>query len=591
MRTPFFGPEGRRAIDGEICGRIEELTGSRPVCGFADMLDMGDAVGNSDRKSGFREGDRQEWLLRLSAKRGMMWSTDPVPVGGAGSVAFMLSIGFGNGSPLPQPTGAWQVFVNDKPAVRIRNVGHSYLWRGEHCSFAFAANRQESAPPYCGMTLSSIVTNESRAAFGPALLQAPSSWVEPGQPARIRVEPAAYAESTQWLQISPCASMLHAADVWAAVDLLSGDRWPGVGDYKLFFGDIHTHSGQVMDDLTNRGCGMLSRVDNYEYAREPGGLDFYALTDHEWQIDPARINDYLGLADTHNEDGRFVCLPAFEFTNLLYGHRNAYFRDSGGTVVNTARGWGHPSLDPVNCLTPRELWDALEQTGVPFITVPHHSSATSHPLNLDFHDPRYDRLFEVYSSWGSSEYYGDFPRGVSDRFRTGDFHDTMRRGLRYGLIASSDGHDGHPGNAQSPLVKHHHLFHFCGSGWAAVLATELTRGGVFDALYARRCYATTGVPIVLDVTICGALMGSEIPALPAGRVPEMRVRCIGASALDHVRIVKNGRVAHTVPCHGQRSVEIEWQDPGYRPGSSAGYYVRVVQVDRESAWSSPVWVG
>lgn len=589
---PFFGCGSRRAIIGEIGEVLQKKTGATPVCGFAEMLEPGDALVNTERYSGFAEmNDRREWLLPLSERRGMTWHTESVPDDSVDAVSFLFNIGFGNGNPLPQPTGAWQLLVNGRPAVRIRGVNHSQLWQADECSFAFAANRIESAPAYGSLCLSSIIRDESTAAFGPAMLKVPTAWLERGKAATISVEPIADVPSTRWMQIGPCVNIMQTTDIWAAADILARNSHPQIGDYSLFFGDIHTHSGQVMDQCKNQGCGMGSRVDNYEYAREPGALDFYSLTDHEWQIDPHKTDEYLGLADIYNENGRFVCLPGFEYTNLLYGHRNVYFRDSGGSVFNTNTDWRGPTLDPSKCNTPSDLWNAMEKTGVPFITVPHHPSATSHPLNLDFCDPRYDRLYEVYSCWGSSEYYGDFPRGVSDRFRSGDFQDAIRRGLRYGAIASSDGHDGHPGNAQSPLIKHHHIFHYCGSGRAAVLAPELTRAAVFDALRARRCYATTGVPIILDCTVCNAVIGSEIPALASGRVPQLRFSCIGTNGLNHVRIVKNGQIVHTIPCHGRRSIQEEWEDKCYDPESPASYYVRVVQVDRESAWSSPVWIG
>jgi len=590
--SPFFAEGGRRAIVGEIRAALQDLIGSTPVYAFDQMLETGDALANTDRISGFAEvGRRREWLLSLSATQGMTWQTESVPEDSIDAVAFLLDIGFGNGSPLPQPTGAWRLLVNGRPAIRIRGVNHSQLWQAGDCAFAFAANRIESAPPYGSLCLSSVIKEESTAAFGPAILRIPASWVEKGKPATITLEPVAEAPSTRWIQIGPGANIMQGTDIWTAADVLARNAQPRIGDYRLFFGDIHTHSGQVGDLCENRGCGRGSRVENYDYAQEPGALDFYCLTDHEWQIDPEKTDEYLGLADTYNEDGRFVCLPGFEYTNLLYGHRNVYFRDSGGSVLNTNTDWGRPTLDPSKCNTPKDLWNAMEQTGVPFMTVPHHPSATSHPLNLDFYDPRYDRLFEIYSSWGSSEYYGDFPRGVSDRFRSGDFHDAMRRGQRYGVIASSDGHDGHPGNAQSPLVKHHHIFHFCGSGRAVVLAAELTRAAVFDALYARRCYATSGPPIFLDFRIGESIMGTEIPALPSGKPPRVRIACTGTNGLDHIRIVKNGRIAHCIPCYGQHSVQEEWDDTSYDPGTPASYYARIVQVDRESAWSSPVWIG
>jgi len=590
--NPFFAEGNRRAIAPEIAGLVEKSVGCTCVEGLDEMLDSGDAAVADDRHSGFAERhSRAEWLLGLSAGKGMRWRTSSVPSDRSDRTVFLLSIGFGNGSPLPQPSGRWDISVNGRFAVSVRMVNHSQLWRSGDCALAFSANRIETAEPYSSMCLSTLIRDEGVAAFGPALLCVPSSWLESGQPAEMAVHAVCKAPSTRWFQLGISAGLLQTADIWQAVQMLGPDPHPRAGDYRVFFGDIHTHSGQVGDECANRGCGRGSREDNYSFARGAGGLDFYSLTDHEWQVGPDGIADYLGMADQHNEDGRFVCLPGFEWTNLLYGHRNVYFRDSGGTVVSSYKEWGSPTLDPDRCTTPDDLWAAVEKTGIPFITVPHHSSSTSHPLNLDFYNPKYDRLFEVYSCWGSSEYYGDFPRGVSDRFRTGDFRDAVRRGQRYGLIASADGHDGHPGDAQSPLVKHHHLFHFCGSGRAAVLAAELTRASVFDALHARRCYATTGVPIVLDVRLNGALMGEHLPPLPPGTIPRISIHCQGTNGLDSIRIIKNAEVAHSIPCCCEFARSIEWEDEGYDCTVPNSYYVRVIQKDRESAWSSPIWVG
>ena len=169
--------------------------------------------------------------------------------------------------------------------------------------------------------------------------------------------------------------------------------------------------------------------------------------------------------------------------------------------------------------------------------------------------------------------------------------DALARGYRFGIIASSAGHDGRPGGDQSPELKHHHMYHHLGSGRAAVFAQELTREAVFDALYERRCYATTGVPMILWFDINGSVMGSELPALADGDRPRLRVVAKGTNGIDHVRIVKNGEVAHTRLCHGEWEVTVEWEDSGYDAGVPACYYVRVVQSCRESAWSSPIWIG
>ena len=591
MDNPFFTPDGRRAIMPEITAYIEEQIKATPVTGLQEVLEVGDARAGADRTSNFQEmHDRREWLLPLSAKKGILLQTGQVPATNCDQVAFVLSLGFGNGSPLPQPSGQWDVLVNDRPAVTVRMVNHRQLWRQGACSLAFDAKRVECAEPYAGLTLSSLITHEMLAAFGPAFLVVPTAWLEVGRPAQIRIEARCDVDSTRWIQFAPASPVLQQSDFHRLLQMLR-EPHATFGDHRVYFGDIHTHSGQVGDECENNGCGRGTRVSNYEYARGPGGLDIYALTDHEWQVDPNNVDGYLGLADEYNEEGRFVCLPGFEYTNLLYGHRNVYFRGSGGTVFNTNTNWGRPTMVPDECNTPEDLWAAMEATGIPFITVPHHPSATSHPTNLDFYNPKYDRLLEVYSSWGSSEYHGDFPRGVSDRWRTGSYREALVRGQRYGAIGGADGHDGHPGNAQSPLVKHPHIFHFCGSGRIAVLADELTRGAVFDAMYERRCYATTGTPVLLDVKVNGAVMGSEVAAPGVGERPVVAVKVDGTAGIDHIRFMKNGDVRHTVHCHGEWSFEAQWEDEKYGPADPACYWVRVVQRDHESAWSSPVWVG
>lgn len=587
--NPFFGEGGRRAITTEIGQRFRERTGAVLVAGFETMVAPGEARCSADRVAGFMEThDLREWLVPLHGHHVTQWSTAPVPATDADRVALWLSIGFGNGSPLPQPSGHWELHINGRHAVDFRVVNHSQVWQEGPCTLAFAASRIETAQPYQGLTLSSLIRDEAFAAFGPALVLAPAEWFAPGASACMIVTPRAIQPTTRWFQVATAPGLVIGSDIDRATDLLLEASRPRSGGYNVYFGDTHTHSGQVREVCEDHGCGMGSREENYQYARRAGGLDFYALTDHEWQVDPDRVADYFGLADRFEEPGRFVCLPAYEHTSLLYGHRNIYFRDRIGPLVNTNREGLGPTLDPADVVTPDELWSRLEASGAPFISVPHHPSAASHPFALEHLHPKHDRLIEVYSTWGSSEYYGDFPRGVSDRHRDMGIQAAIRRGHRFGIIASADGHDGHPGDAQSPLVKHHHQFHFCGSGRAAVLADALTRASIFDALYLRRCYATTGPPIRLDVRVNGSLMGSDV-AIAEGRPAVVTVGCGGSNGLAEVRIVKNGAEVAALPCHGHWEVEKEWVDPV--PAAGDSYYVRVVQVDRESAWSSPTWVG
>jgi len=116
--------------------------------------------------------------------------------------------------------------------------------------------------------------------------------------------------------------------------------------------------------------------------------------------------------------------------------------------------------------------------------------AGGRPTNFAFHEPRVERLAEIHSTHGTSEWF---------------FLDALRRGHRVGVTAGADGVSGrpgadHPGTRQIRNVR---------SGITAVYATDLTREGIWEALRARRTYATTGERILLSVTVDGQPMGSE----------------------------------------------------------------------------------
>jgi len=586
MKDAFSIHGKRRPRNEEVVNYIAKAFGVTTVEGFAELRQCGGFPGGRYATPFMETGDNREWFLPLTADGPLVWQSGAVPADPQGKVGFVFGAGFGNGSPLTQPAGQWDIEVNGRRAVSIRVVKHSQLWRTDDCAFVFSAHRVEAAPHHGSLHLSSVLTDEAFAAFGPAMLVVPRTWVEPGKPATITVTGRCRGTSTRWFMMSPSPSILTNADIYRLLDVLAGKR-STVSGHNVYFGDIHTHSG-VYRCQPSGGCGTGSREENYDYASGPAGIDFYCLSDHECQVEPDGIEEFFALADRYNRPGKFATLCGYEFTSIVYGHRNIYFRGSGGTIFNSAKDWHTMAFDPDNATEVADLWRALEACGEPFLSVPHHPPAASHPFNWDLFNPKHERLAEVYSVWGSSEYYGDVPRGISDWHPGLYIREAMKRGYRLGLIASSDGHDGRPGNAQRRPYEA--AGRHGGSGWAAVLTDELTRENVFDALYGRRCYATSGVPIYLSFEINGAVMGSELPAMPAGR-PVLRVICDGSNGIDHIRIVKNGHFAHTHFTHGEHHSEMEWADDNYDPSGPNFYYVRIVQVDGESAWSSPIWLG
>ena len=123
------------------------------------------------------------------------------------------------------------------------------------------------------------------------------------------------------------------------------------------------------------------------------------------------------------------------------------------------------------------------------------------------------------------------------------------------------------------------------NGLTAVFAPELTRESVFDALRARRCYATTGVRILMDFEVNGLGMGQQGAFARPARV---RLRVAGTAPLKTLTIVRNNEDVHRVNGTGTDQ-SVEWADPDVTPGS--WYYARIEQTDGHFAWASPVWLG
>jgi hypothetical protein len=345
---------------------------------------------------------------------------------------------------------------------------------------------------------------------------------------------------------------------------------------RVLWGDIHSHT-------ETSGDGLGSGAAAYAYARNVSALDFYSSTDHASYFDDgndlADFGRYVALGDAHDAPGEFAVVHGYEVSfGSPYGHHNVYFRDRP-----TQTG------DEYSITLP-ELWKALR--GEQALTIPHHTLKM--PEIVDWtatHDPDLRRNFEIFSAHGLSEAFDPtHPLAIEQSLFT-NASTTQRRGtsaqrawedgLELSTIASSDDHRAHPG------MPH--------QGVAAVFAESITREAVFDALRERRTYATTGVRILLDVSVDDLPMGGHGSA---GRPLTVRGDAVGTGVISLVEVLR-----HAVGQPGFRVIaslrpdedRVEWtveDDPG--PGAAI-YYVRLRQREPvrgvvAMAWSSPIWV-
>ncbi|MHC4873501.1 MAG: CehA/McbA family metallohydrolase [Planctomycetota bacterium] len=320
----------------------------------------------------------------------------------------------------------------------------------------------------------------------------------------------------------------------------------GIQGNNIYFGDIHYH---------NFNCDGFGSIDEgYLYALEREHLDFAALTNHVEGAKRYEVKDFWDLnkkaAEKFYAPGEFVTFLGYEWGGWSgYGDKCVYFSgiDEDFYAANS------PESD-----TPEKLWNKLRDRSA--ITIPHHPKYGGW-TDWDFHDNDLQPLVEIYSNWGFSETGGS--RSVQG---------ALQKGHKLGFIAGSDGHASNPG---------------C-KGLTAVLAPELTRESLFDAMKKRRTYATTGARIIVDFQVNQNLMGNILNSSDLGNKINTQWQVVGTSTIEKVEIIKNNEVLYCEATGSTESKADYCDEAGIE--KECYYYLRVTQENGEMAWSSPVWI-
>jgi len=256
---------------------------------------------------------------------------------------------------------------------------------------------------------------------------------------------------------------------------------------KRYWGDLHAQSDATV--------GTGTEEEYFAFGRDWARLDFISHQGNDFQVsdeDWRRLNETVRR---FHEDGRFVVFPGYEWsgTTPAGGDRNVFYRREGLPIFRSSH-WQVPEV-PEDELSPAHPADVLfERLGR------HCAGKALHGAHVGgryadirrYFDPENGQLLELASCWGIFEWL---------------LWDALEMGCVVGVMCNSDGHKGRPG-AEGPGAAEFGLY----GGLTCVLAEDLTREAVFEALRVRRCYGTTGPRIDLDFTADGQPMGSIVRA-------------------------------------------------------------------------------
>ena len=350
--------------------------------------------------------------------------------------------------------------------------------------------------------------------------------------------------------------------------------------YTLYFGELHTHLSEHPGDRT-----IEMWTDRYYMnAMEDGVLNLGATSDHDWpSMTNSKYRVEQSYANVLSAPGRFEGFASYEWsgnaaTRRRYGDRTVVFTQRFSPIFRIT----DPASD-----TLEELHRNL--AGVNAIDWVHHVGAPWGAMDWSKYDPIAEPVVEVTSMHGIYETY-DRARAVPDWMRRPpvgktSIQDGLGYGKRFGLVGSSDRHDGISGY---------------NTGMFGVFAKELTRESVVDALRERRSYAVRGGErVLLDFRVNGTFQGGE--AAMGDGPPELAVKVRAESPVEKVEVVSNGEYIYThKPAAESAEAEFTYLDSG-GPAPGTYYYVRVWLKGRsvsdylrqevgKYAWSSPVWL-
>ena len=474
----------------------------------------------------------------------------------------------------------------------------------------------------------------------------------------------------------------------------------GVSDHSEYLGQIRvadesagplaqTAFGQELAKATSQAgrIGIMFKLSESfgSGGQKPPDLLQKPLQKSAWQRQ-------IDAAEKFYVPGKFTTFVAYEYSSLPNGanlHRNVIFRGPRYPEVPFS------SLDSAN---PEDLWRWVEHQrslGIQVLAIPHNSNVSDglmfsyadsarNPIDREYAETRVsiERLAEITQIKGTSETRPTL--SPDDEFagfelidnlltvaRPGSIHgsyirEAYARGLEierrtgvnpfeFGLIGGSDDHNAMPRTAENNITS----LGFPGTdvkkvlqnaselggprmssaGLAGVWAESNTRESIFDALYRRETFATSGTRLrvrffggyqypagltkqqnwLKRAYASGVPMGADLtaPRGTPGVSPRFLIQAVkdpNGANLDRIQIVKvwveNGvpkekvfdvawsgdrkpgdtgklpAIGSTVDVEhatytnniGSSQLSTEWQDPTFRPDTAAVYYARVLEI-------------
>jgi len=289
------------------------------------------------------------------------------------------------------------------------------------------------------------------------------------------------------------------APIWFGDVLPSSDAGKSLSDIeeemldgnKVYFGNIHGHSNVSDGENPPETDFILA-----QYSL----MDFYVITDHDAMTSAAEWEINGDVADFYNKDGSFVAMRGFEWSHPLTGHICIYNTSDYTSFILTGL------LSVTDIYKWIDKRDALAQ-----FNHPGRESGIFDDLAL--YDAALDNFFAIET--------GNKDVGNNDLEYFPYYITALDKGWKVAPTSNLDNH--------TPTANSHRT---------AIVASELTRQGLLDAMKERRVYSTDDPDIRVILKSGGTFMGSA--AASTGAAHELKLMISDNEPVQRIEIITNG---------------------------------------------------
>lgn len=308
---------------------------------------------------------------------------------------------------------------------------------------------------------------------------------------------------------------------------------------NFYRGEIHSHTAD--------SDGIADPATAFTYARNIGGADFFAVTDHSHYMASGYYTKQIKTADLLDEPGRFAAIYGWEMTwnnaSALWGHMNIL---NAGWIENDIESNGIP-----------EIFERLSRDREAIAMFDHPGLAWG-----NFHD------FGNYSQ--------DADRAVCLAEIKGAGYDR-----EYMNMLALGWH------ASPAFSEDNHGFNWTTATQSTTfaLAPALTRDNILDAFRRRRTYSTSDPTMKISFRVNGEWMGARLSA-PSVLDIDAEIRTEAERGIGTISLVtEDNIVVASVNAGALR--EFRWKLT-VKPDFDY-YYLKITSPGQYSV-TSPVWV-